>query len=328
MFNESRSIIKRLAMHLILAAILGMIILAGCGGDDNGGDEGPVGSVSVSWSMECPEEDPLAFIAQIYDASNSYLTYGGPWACAANTGTVANIPIGSGRKILLFAENQAGAFVYRGEKNEINIEEAAITYAGEITTYSFVTALKEPYYETSGQDSIALILSWDYVTGAARYLIEIADNIDFSSPVVAETISGPPYYPESADLASGGFYYWRVRCIDRYDPEIQGAWSETLAFHPAPLVSIINPKYGNTYSQYQELVLLGSAVDAIDGRSLSGEPQWFLANDDSEDTPLCGYSGCEFSSASTGTYTLRLSATSQGGYTGSDSVTIHVSPLE
>lgn len=315
-------------MHLTLAAFLSMVILAGCGEDDTGGEGGPVGSASVTWFMECQEDEPLSFIAQVYDASNTYLTYGGPWECAAGTRTISNIPIGSGRKIVLFAENQAGAFVYRGEKSGIDIEEATIADAGEITIYSFVIAAKEPYYGPSGQDPISLILSWDYIIGAARYMIEIADNIDFYSPVVAETIAGPPYYPESADLASGGFYYWRVSCIEKLDPEIQGAWSQTLSFHPAPLISITSPEDGRTYDPFTDIFLVGSAVDAIDGRSLLGEPQWYLVNDDAEDTPLCGDRRCEFSSASIDTYTLRLTATSQGGYIGGDSVTIYISPSE
>ena len=112
---------------------------------------------------------PLAFIAQVYDASNTYLTYGGPWACAANTGTVSDHSHRTGGKIVLFAEDQAGAFVYRGEKNEINIEEAAITDAGDITTYSFVTAVKEPYYEPSARISF---INWHGITLPVQHVIK------------------------------------------------------------------------------------------------------------------------------------------------------------
>lgn len=309
---------------LAAAAILWLLLTLGCGEDNNNGESGPVGSAEVSWSMECPQDEYLGIFAQVYDASHTFLTHGGPWECSRGSGNVSSIPVGQDRKIVLFAEVRSGALVHRGEKGGIDIEETLTTDVS-IAMQPFTVDLEEPYYEGTGQDFLSVILSWNHVSGAADYAIEIADNPDFIKPVVKDSVPGPPYLPEPADLASGGSYYVRVGCIDVYDPEIQGAWSDPLPFHPAPLIDILSPVDGGTYDLYQDIFLVGSAIDAIDGRSLWDEPQWFLVGNGSN-TPLCGYSGCEFSSSTPGTYTLRFTATSQAGFVGSESVTFRVDP--
>lgn len=55
--------------------------------------------------------------------------------------------------------------------------------------------------------------SWTAATQAAEYILEVDDNIDFSSPVFTTTVSGTSVTP-GTDLPSNTVLYWRVRAAN------------------------------------------------------------------------------------------------------------------
>jgi hypothetical protein len=177
--------------------------------------------------------------------------------------------------------------------------------------------LGEPYYGPSDDDKALLCLPWDYVGGAARYKIEIADNIEFTDPAITEINQGPPYKPD--DLEPGITYYWRGFSIDLYTN--QGAASDTGQFKPGPTVFITSPSDGANFSQYDDIPLQGNAVDEIDGQLVTSDD---LLWSSSISGPLGIGEYYEFFANIPGAHTISLSATSKAGYTGKASITIHV----
>jgi hypothetical protein len=307
------------SMCLAAVAIFLFFFLFGCGDENGGGGvSGPVGSAAVSWSLECPDDEALGFIAQVYDAESTYLTYGGPWECTVGSGTVNDIPIGSGHKVVLFAENSVGDFLYRGEKRKIDVDENTVTEVGDITTQIFVTSLEEP--EDKAMVGKEFSLRWNYVAGAARYIVEIDSNTDFIDPIIAQTVSGPPYILN--DLA-GGEYYWKVTCADIYDN--QGANSDTWQFTiPVPLAIINYPEDADIFTELRPINFSGNAIDDVEGALTERALVWISDTDG-----LIGYGeSVETFGLSVGTHLITLTATNSIGYSDSDTITITIVPEE
>jgi subtilisin-like proprotein convertase family protein len=59
-------------------------------------------------------------------------------------------------------------------------------------------------------DEPSVQLEWSAVSGAASYRIEIDDQIDFASPVLAQQVAGTSFEVPVGVLASAADYFWRV----------------------------------------------------------------------------------------------------------------------
>jgi len=304
---------------LILAAVVCMTVMAGCGGDEDDSTPKSVGSAEVSWGMACPLDESLSLIAQVYDGSNTYLTYGGPWDCDSGSGILERVPAGSARKIVVFAEDQDGALRHRGQVQGIDIEMNQTTAIGDVTLYPFVTILKQPDMGASVAGGVEL--DWDYVVGAARYVVRIADDADFSSVIIEESVPGPPYEPEG--LEASVTYNWKVFCVDVFAN--QGADSEVRQFVVAePVATISYPTDGDTFYEFYEIVFSGQGSDDQEGALTDESLVW---TSDIDGTIGYGEVG-EIFGLSVGDHVITLTATNSIGQSGSDSITIHILPDE
>ena len=55
-----------------------------------------------------------------------------------------------------------------------------------------------------------LLLTWDALTSASQYDIEISDASDFSSVIESATVVNATEY-QTTNLLAGTIYYWRVK---------------------------------------------------------------------------------------------------------------------
>jgi hypothetical protein len=76
--------------------------------------------------------------------------------------------------------------------------------------------------------SLSPTFTWDAVSGATDYTIQVSKNSSFS-PLVINTIAGTNSYTHGTNLQTGTTYYWRVRVNTpaAYGP---GDWSQVYSF--------------------------------------------------------------------------------------------------
>ena len=79
--------------------------------------------------------------------------------------------------------------------------------------------------------------TWDAVTGAASYLIEIATDAGFTNIVDSATVGSPNYTP-AVPLTDGTTYYWRVTASNTCG---DGAVSSTFSFTTVDFAGVCNP---------------------------------------------------------------------------------------
>lgn len=254
------------------------LVLICCGEEESTDDTAKapekVGSATVSWSLDCQNIEDVSVVCQVYDASNSLLTYGGPWRCEDGIGMISYIPIGKDRKFILLVEDSSGGVLYRGYKNRISIIENENNNFVNIDLISFAPIISTP---ENGENSIAPpFLSWSYVTGAVRYRLIIADDSNFENVLIETNIAGPPYYPEG--LISGIKYYWFVICLDVFGNESIISDIRFFTFQ-RPSASIISPNNLSIFYNVDYIVFSGSAIDSY-GNSILGESLvWFSSID-------------------------------------------------
>jgi hypothetical protein len=83
-------------------------------------------------------------------------------------------------------------------------------------------------------------LSWYPVTGAVQYRVQVANESNFTAPVLDITVEAPPVHTGSLPPAD---YFWRVQAINS-----NGQASD---FSPAPLLTITSGQSGATPSALQ-----------------------------------------------------------------------------
>ena len=97
-----------------------------------------------------------------------------------------------------------GAYFWR-----VQAGDAAGNWSAWSAPYTFtVTILRAPASGSATTDTTPRFL-WYAVTGAVQYQLQVDDNADFSSPIVAYTGTANRYTPTTS-LPSGQ-YFWRVR---------------------------------------------------------------------------------------------------------------------
>ncbi len=86
--------------------------------------------------------------------------------------------------------------------------------------------------------------SWNTVTGADRYEIQIADSPEGLNNAAADSVTGTNYTPETA-LTNNTTHYWRVRAVDGKNQE--GDWSTAHSLNVAiGAVSGLSPADGES----------------------------------------------------------------------------------
>jgi len=74
--------------------------------------------------------------------------------------------------------------------------------------------------------------AWDRVEGAAGYTIQVANDANFSSPLISRDLDGTSYTPTTA--LPDGTYYWRVAM--RRSDKVIGHWMPAMTFVKQSLV--------------------------------------------------------------------------------------------
>ncbi|MBN2892966.1 MAG: T9SS type A sorting domain-containing protein, partial [Bacteroidales bacterium] len=95
--------------------------------------------------------------------------------------------------------------------------------------------LISPANNSTNLDSTSLTFEWNSVTNATEYVIEIAEDSEFSSIFYTNTTS---YFSEVvADFSCGTTYYWHVKASDG---TIESNWSYTWVFSISVCTTIEN----------------------------------------------------------------------------------------
>ncbi len=158
--------------------------------------------------------------SKVYNASGSHLRTGGPWPCSAKSGTIQNVPAGTGRNVIVLGMDTAGDIIFRGEQANITVIAGQTASTGAIEALSFMPTLVGP---PNGFNAIGetLSLQWNEVSGAKLYRIIISENNNMDPYVVNATTPGTTYSP-SGQL-SGNTFYWQIFAIDQNGNESAGS---------------------------------------------------------------------------------------------------------
>ncbi len=152
------SILKRGSLFTGFFLIVSLVLF-GCGGG-GGGDSASVGgshetdgngsiAFGVQWEdlsdgerslgrIDCDTSEVAQVTAEVYDSSGNLLTSGGPWSCAAHSGTIDNVPAGADRKVVVKGMSPAGEEYYRGEASGITVAQGMVADAGMIEALAVV----------------------------------------------------------------------------------------------------------------------------------------------------------------------------------------------
>jgi hypothetical protein len=310
--------------HVCIATILIFLIclFIGCGdenSDDDSSKPNKVGSAKISWSLDCKNIEIASVVCQIYDESNTFLVYGGPWNCENGSATISNIPIGEDRKFVLLVEEGSEGVVYRGEKNNISVKEQETINIGIINMESFVVNLISPESDITFPSTP--FLDWDYVNKAARYEVSISDDKSFNPIIEIQTISGPPYKPKNLTLTTE--YFWKVKCIDIFENDGVNSLSRIFTIR-GPVTDIISPTNLEEFNTYDYIDFDGIGYDYTQGDIASQSFTWVSSID--------GYLGTGDkigeSNLSIGIHTITLSVENTDKIIGMDTIEIIINEVE
>lgn len=314
--------------------------LSACGGGDSASSGSACETGAVSFSLvyhgadegnlrpqaaviNCTGVGVATIEATVYSSNNDVRVDGGPWDCNAGQGTIASVPAGSGRTVVILGKDSAGDVVFRGEKSGINVVAGDQNDAGTINCHSFVPNLQAPA-DGAVVNAGAMGFAWYSAAGAVEYQVIVSQNSDMSDPVIDYISSTVNYTPAGL---SDETYYWQVIAIDAYDNAGVGSriWSFTIdASHDntSPLAEISSPAHGSTFAAGDAIVFTGSGNDQQDG-DLSAESLVWVSDLNGE---IGKGETVTSDTLDEGTHQITLTAIDADGATGTDSVTITITP--
>lgn len=176
------------------------------------------GSKSLSW------DDPT--YTDPKDSAYAYVVYRSPYPIDVNDmRTAQTILINNDNE---FSDNNSGSYYYGVTtldryKNESELYDL---------DYPFVDLLA-PAYATVDL-SPDTVLKWSEKSGASQYLLELADNSDFTNPIIQKSIADTQ---EFVNLNFTSEYFWRVKANNT------NYWSPTWTFSTkeAPQIELLTP---------------------------------------------------------------------------------------
>ena len=207
-----------------VVAICICLCIQGCGGNDTSSQSaGKVGSASFSiqWpnnasmkqtgiqrdtssitSIDCTSLGVATVSAKITDSSGTTTLATGSWSCSSHTGTVDNIPAGSGYQVIVTASDANGATLYQGTTTGITIIAGQNTNIGTVTLTQMTTTV--PFIWGGTYDL-------PYESGDSPYVGVYTDSTE-TTPIgtATVTINGTPlifsrawYSAQSFVIAAG-----------------------------------------------------------------------------------------------------------------------------
>ena len=326
----------------VLAALVSFILLIlACGGGNSASDDSDSETGTLNFDVvyhgvsvdnlqvaaaviDCAGEGVATVEATVYDSNNVFLVGGGPWDCDAGQGTISSVSAGSGRIVVIFGKESAGDVVFRGERSGINIIAGDQNNAGTIDCHAFVPSPQTPA-DGSVVNADAMGLSWDAVAGATEYRVVVSEHTDMTDPIIDDSTTEENYIPSG--LSNDQTYYWQVFAIDAYDNSGMGSqhWSFAVdANHEntPPVVQIISPDEGSTYTAADTIAFSGSSIDREDGE-LSGLSLVWRSDVDGQ---IGTGEACASRTLVAGEHRITLASKDSEGATSLDSVTITIPP--
>lgn len=259
--------------HLLFGCILlGVFFISACGnsqGTTPGADTADTASaaLSIHWHPkdaldggaappyersvkaigDCGSEGVAYIRCSVYEVPDTLLVESDVWSCGQRSGLMQGVPTGPDRKFVCLGLDGDGNNIYRGEIGGITIRGDQTNVVGTLDAYPFetgpVTNLRD-----EPPNPARIYLEWERVPGAASYIVQIAEDADFSRV---------PFHREtgSTHLVAGGWdpqrtYFWRVIPRDLHGNE--GIFFPAQQFETAAdaftTVSIVGEwRYNTTY---------------------------------------------------------------------------------
>ncbi len=206
------------AIRFIAIFTLLSLALAGCG-DMNFDWDDKTETAHICFTWEFPENCSVE--TTVYDAENRLIAEG-LWPSIDGYAVLYNVPAGPDNTIIVLGQSDQNT-VYRFERSSVYLVQDVCTDVNVVDPVYFSPELLVP---DDGEILTGNRLEWGAVDGADMYLIEIAEESDFSDLVTADSISST--YFEPSNLMPSSTYYWRVIAIDAMGNE--GVVSDFQAF--------------------------------------------------------------------------------------------------
>lgn len=218
--QQNRPGLKLIALAVTIVSF--SFLLSACGAGDSTSSESASETGAVTFNfvynaadagnrqsqaavIDCAGIGIATVEATVYNSNNILFTNGGPWDCDAGHGTIASVPAGSDRIVVILGKDSAGDVVFRGEKSGIHVVAGDQNDAGTIACHSFVPNLQEPA-DGAIVNAGAMGFAWYSAAGAAEYQVIVSQNSDMSDPVIDYLSSTVNYMP--AGLSDAQTYYW------------------------------------------------------------------------------------------------------------------------
>jgi hypothetical protein len=313
----------------------GMFLLSSCGGGNSTSDDSASNTGALSFNVvyhsasdkgqqkatviDCAGEGVSTVEAAVYDPDDALLKRGGPWDCAAGQGTIASVPAGSDRTVVILEKNADGKVVFRGEKSDIDVVANNENNAGTIVCNDFVPNLLAPV-NGAAVEAGAMVLEWTDVNGATEYSVFVWNNSDLNNPIIDDITTSANFMPTG--LFYERIYYWQIVAVDSAGNTgiASEIWSFKSPANTLPVAQITIPAKGSTYTINENIEFAGTGSDNEDG-DLSGKS--LVWNSD-----LYGQIGTgeTFTSIrfSAGTHHITLTATDSEEATGFDTLVITI----
>jgi hypothetical protein len=179
------------------------------------------GSVSIAQTESDICDEVVDIVCEVYDESDNDLT-SARFACFARQGTVDGIPAGENHELIVLGVDAVGDILYYGLEPNVTITSGQTNDLGTIDAHPFyVSSLLKPPdgAEVTAED---LTFRWTPCANAAKYRIQVSEEINFNTLIIDVTAIGESYHPSG--LSESTTYFWQVFPIDSHSN--QGAASE------------------------------------------------------------------------------------------------------
>lgn len=224
---------KSVTFYLFLMFLAVMLITA-CGDNRNTAST-PVGSKSASakffiqWHAEeyfsdenislqvdnyrikaisdCASEGVAHIFCNVYAEPDTLLLESDLWSCNQGSGVMQGIPAGAERKFVCLGLDSDDNIIYRGEISGVTILANQTNEVGTLDAFPFETSPISTF-QNEVVDPDSVVLQWEAVSGAATYIVQIAENADFTQVVVNQETDRTTF--TAAGLSPNSIYFWQV----------------------------------------------------------------------------------------------------------------------
>jgi hypothetical protein len=180
--------------------------------------------------------------ATLYSSPKKKLATAGPWNCSNLVGTLNNIPVGSGIKLVITGKNESGDVLYRGERTGIAVNYHQTSDLGTVAAPPFTPLLSSPA-NAAMLGSGLVNFAWIGASGATSYRIQIANNPNFTFAI--DTAAAAAAYKSGKALTSGT-YFWRVKARDDLNNSSEWSSPGSITIDAEPPINTTGKKFINT----------------------------------------------------------------------------------